>query len=357
MSELRRDVYFLVALPPELLVDVDLLGTHWPIPVAGVPCTLRLPRVSPRYRVDAEHWTDPETEALHPPDCSDLTAPADDSVASWLSVDPISPRWGMMRGYRGDDEDRRVARAELAQAVVTCPYEGADTDEARAEFFVRVGVEAGAWLDLLTGWLELLGRMVFRQPLGPRRLGGLPERWFVLSPTLRPGFTWAGEVRWVIPLEIGWSLTVRQWTLAARLADQREPLPLAHVLLRDARVAQHHDDGRRAVIDAATASEVALSTWLREHVSTSLDTDHARQFMRRRERGGGLMELYDFRVAVGGPVAGMSAELVSDRLAWLRNAVAHAGERPDRERVSAAIDVATALVDELAPLPREVPTA
>ena len=352
------DVYFVVRLPPELVVDVDLLGTHWPIPLAGAQCTLRLPQGSPGYRVDSEHLHDPLTAylhpptCLHPPDCSDLTPPADE-VEGWLRVDEPhhDPRWGTMRAYIADDDDNRVARAEVAGAIVTCPYEGDKTDEARAEFFVRVGGEAGAWLDLLTDWLEVLRPTVFRHPLGPTRLGGLADRWFVLSPTLQPGSKQgpAGEVRWITRQQLGHSLSVGLWKRAASLADQRQPPPLAHLFLRDARRAQWEEDFRRAVIDAATSCEVALAESIRAHLAASPSPVDVEAIIKRRK--GGLMELYDFRAAAVGSVA-VSWERLNDRLAGLRNDVVHnKAHPPTAEEVNAAIEVAAALVGEVAPLP------
>lgn len=346
----RVDVYFVVWLPPGLVVDVDLLGTRWPVPVAGAPCTLRLPR-SPGDPVEREYFYDPETY-LYPPDVSDLTPPADESVEAWLRVDEPrqNQQWGTTRWYTAGDEGDRVARAEVAGALVSSPYEGDDTDEARAEFFVRVGTAADAWLKVLTDWLEVLGRMVFRKPLGPARLGGLPDGWAVLSPTLQPGSSRgsAGEVRWVTRQQLSRSLSVELWTLAASLADQGRPPPLAHLFLRDARRAEWDEDLRRAVIDAATSCEVAFSKSIRARLA-SMPTAALDQLVDRRLNG--LVALYEFHHKGLAPITTVTRKGLEDGLTKLRNRVAHAGHPPTADEAARAISVATALVNELDPLP------
>jgi hypothetical protein len=345
------DVYFVVKLPPGLIVDVELLGTRWPIPVAGVPCTLRLPRRSPYDGVDGEQWDDPETTFLYPPDCSDLTSPADESVEGWLSVDYLDehPRWGTMRGHTGADEDNRGAIAQLAEAIVTCPYEGDDTDEARGKFFVRVGREADVGLRLLTDWLEVLGGAVFRQPQGGRWLGGIPPGWTVLSPAMQGGrVPLPAGVQWVVRDEIGRSLTAERWSLAAQLVDQGVPPPLAHLLLRDARRAHWDEDLRRAVIDAASAVEVALSAAIRTHLA-AMPPKALDELVDGRLRG--LVDLYRFHARGLAPITSVSLNRLDNKLAKVRNRVAHAGHRPDPDEVKTALQVAAELLPEIAPLP------
>jgi hypothetical protein len=106
--------------------------------------------------------------------------------------------------------------------------------------------------------------------------------------------------------------------------------------------------GRRAVIDAASACEVALSESIRERVPGSPDEAIDRQFRRMS----GVVELYDFHLLAVRPIAAVSHGRLAGDLAGVRNRVAHAGQRPTKTEVKEAIAVATALVAEVAPLPQ-----
>ena len=99
--------------------------------------------------------------------------------------------------------------------------------------------------------------------------------------------------------------------------------PLEEVLSRDARAAHRRDANRRAIIDAATALEIALG----RHVRSVADQLSATQRQRISER-----------TALGDYIwiaehSGLQLAVPVDRLRWLsrlRNDAAHRGAAPSR---------------------------
>jgi hypothetical protein len=262
--------------------------------------------------------------------------------------EPGFDQWGDVVHY--DVTANRVAVARVERAVLVAIYEGSPADDNRREFVRAVCDAADAWLIGVLDWVEVLSATAF----APRPVlwRGPLERRMPVSLAHRVA------VNFVLPdhsataaLATPVGVSVDLWTAATDKVAARSVPPLAHLLLRDARAAHETHDRRRAVLDAASACEVALSTWLRGHLATTLRVRDAKQLMDRRERGGGVMELYDFHVAAVGPVAEVSPGRLSGQLAGVRNRVAHGGATPTDQEAAAAIDVAAALVGALAPLP------
>ncbi|MEU1757946.1 hypothetical protein [Micromonospora sp. NPDC005652] len=127
-------------------------------------------------------------------------------------------------------------------------------------------------------------------------------------------------------------LRAQEWAdILGLVRDGKEP-PLEEVLSRDARAAFRRDAYRRAIIDAATALEIALG----RHVC-----GHADQLPERQR--GRISE----RTALGGYVSiaedsGLPLAVPVDRLRWLnslRNDAAHRGAAPGRSEAGAAVQM------------------
>jgi hypothetical protein len=67
-------------------------------------------------------------------------------------------------------------------------------------------------------------------------------------------------------------ITVEAWRKALDQASADHELPVEHQLLNDARAANARGKWRQAVLDAATAAEVALSRALRAHLARKNDS-------------------------------------------------------------------------------------
>ncbi|MFF3867129.1 hypothetical protein [Micromonospora sp. NPDC001898] len=125
-------------------------------------------------------------------------------------------------------------------------------------------------------------------------------------------------------------LRAQEWAdILGFVREGKEP-PLEEVLSRDARAAFRRDAYRRAIIDAATALEIALG----RHVCSHADQLSERQRGRISER-----------TALGGYVSiaedsGLPLAVSVDRLRWLnslRNDAAHRGAAPGHSEAGAAV--------------------
>lgn len=127
-------------------------------------------------------------------------------------------------------------------------------------------------------------------------------------------------------------LRAQEWAdILGLVRDGQEP-PLEEVLSRDARAAQRRNANRRAVIDAATALEIALG----RHVRGQAD-----------QLPGAQQERINARTALGGYISiaeqsSLQLAVPVDRLRWLkglRNDAAHRGEAPSNSDTGIAVQV------------------
>jgi hypothetical protein len=127
-------------------------------------------------------------------------------------------------------------------------------------------------------------------------------------------------------------LRAQEWAFILGLVrDGKEP-PLEEVLSRDARAAHRRDADRRAIIDAATALEIALG----RHVRSVADQLPATQRQRISER----TALGDY-IAIA-EHSGLQLAVPVDRLRWLsrlRNDAAHRGAAPSHWDAGSAVQV------------------
>ena len=130
---------------------------------------------------------------------------------------------------------------------------------------------------------------------------------------------------------------------AARRASRPEPPPLEWRLLNSARVLR---DNRRAVIDAATAAEVALAHALRTRLG-EMPEDALEATIRSVNGLVGLLTLVEQIDGVAKP----RWPQVRDKIAKPRNSCVQRGIKPTREEVHRAIKEAQRLLETYSPLP------
>lgn len=127
-------------------------------------------------------------------------------------------------------------------------------------------------------------------------------------------------------------LRAQEWAgILALVLAGKEP-PLEEVLSRDARAAQRRNANRRAIIDAATALEIALGRHVRNRA------DQLPESQRKR---------IDKRTALGiyisiAEESGLQLAVAVDRLRWvnnLRNEAAHRGAAPSQWDAGVAVQL------------------
>ncbi|MGC5023065.1 hypothetical protein [Micromonospora sp. DT47] len=127
-------------------------------------------------------------------------------------------------------------------------------------------------------------------------------------------------------------LRAQEWAdILGFVRDGKEP-PLEEVLSRDARAAHRRDANRRAIIDAATALEIALGRHVRSHAD-QLPEEQRGRISERTALGGYIAIAEDSGIQLAVPV---------DRLRWLnnlRNDAAHRGAAPGHREAGDAVQL------------------
>jgi hypothetical protein len=120
-------------------------------------------------------------------------------------------------------------------------------------------------------------------------------------------------------------------------------------MLLTAADAQSSGDRRRAVIDAATAAEVALGSYVADHLrGKRLQSEFIDEMIKNAN---GLIGLHSLCMRVGGEPGGVSKNKLMNQLANVRNLAAHLGEEPTSEQTILACKHAESIVQALRPLP------
>ena len=135
-----------------------------------------------------------------------------------------------------------------------------------------------------------------------------------------------------------------QWEHVLAHIHAGDQPPLARALLTTARRAAATGNSRLAVIDAATAAEVALTTGLTDRLSAITSPQGTRARIDRTRMLGPRLNLAR---QLGMTLPGR----INPDLVERRNAVVHGGTRVTDTEAQAAIKAAAELVDEYEPLP------
>ncbi|MFG2951063.1 hypothetical protein [Streptomyces adustus] len=134
-------------------------------------------------------------------------------------------------------------------------------------------------------------------------------------------------------------------------ASRGDRLPVEHLMLLYAEDAKAGGDLRKAVIDAATAAEVALASYIRDRLKAKphgLSPEFIDEMIKDVN---GIANLYVLCKHLGGEPGVSSKKKVIDQLANVRNRAAHAGESPTVDQATTAIRHAVTIVYALRPLP------
>lgn len=238
----------------------------------------------------------------------------------------------------------------LRAVAVTTPDPSADELVGRIADADEIGEVIDVWLWLVGQWLEVLSGI----DIGPGPGGGshlVKPRYVHPLPIVadRRG----GSRHYATMTQHG--VAYRSHTYACRgdceravsHANADRTPPAEHLLLRDCRAAWRRHDRRKAVIDAATAAEVALAEAIRGRLDPNAGDTAVEQVLKNTS---GVVELYDLAVGLGCSFP-VSRGRVINELAGRRNLAVHARAVPDDDDLRSAHDVARALVDAVSVLP------
>jgi hypothetical protein len=331
-------VLFLVVLPDGVVIDDSVFGTTWRVNGGPAECELALPQ-PPEDR--HPEWLFPGWPLGRP------SLYGADQALAWFEKDheedDLEDFWGT--GTQGYSDSHRITKAWLNRAVAATAPEVSQHEWK--EFVNTIGRFIDGWVERVTEWLEVLALIDVR----PHR--ETPSNWdqYVYPIPVRVGPD--GTLREVIPLTqppvIGVdspASSLNHWTSAVAHANAGAMPPDEHRFLRDARAAIRRRDPRNAVIDAATATEIALARSIRTRMTENASAEEIEQVLGKMR---GLMPLRDHLFTIGGACS-VTRNDVRECLAAKRNLAAHAGHPPTWDEAQEAVAVATTLVNAESPI-------
>jgi hypothetical protein len=254
---------------------------------------------------------------------------------SYVDVDPPNP-WGDLREWNMA-EDGSVIPALVCIKRVRLWFPVTPAEAADPNLGPGLDNLLSPWWDALSAWIEVatgqdLANLGDRRPKQPQNFhlwGGNSDG------TMRPlalmlygtGFPPSGA----LPSE------GLRACLSAVAEGRAAPPERLH--LSDARSLHNNGQWRRAVIDAATAAEVGITSWIDSNADAKVKADLAKRPLTL----GGLWRLYE---KLGGAVPDDFQELVVDP----RNDAAHRGMPLTSQQSAAAIDATAELLNATTPL-------
>jgi hypothetical protein len=330
---------FVVNLPSGTLVEHAVLGTSWDLKGSPNPCTVMLPGPPLDYEDFDRRLTRPAVNDA-------------ERALDWFEEDRTEDEsrpqrfWGWAPAV--NTERRKVIKAHVHRmvAVVSIDREP-ESDDARTSHSNEVGMAIDRWTDTLSEWLEVLvgldlgGREV-QSAFRPRHVHPLPlvdggdRRWRNYA-TMSQGPT----IRHTSP-----HANLSQWRLAVERANAGDSAPEEHLLLRDSRAAWLRNDPRKALIDAATAVEVALAAEIQRSLGPNASVEAIDRVLKNAS---GVIDLHDLTVALGTAIPVSRARLIH-RLADRRNVAVHRGVAPSDAELGHALRLADSIVRGVRPL-------
>lgn len=201
-----------------------------------------------------------------------------------------------------------------------------------------------AWVESLDRWIEVFGRtdlhtggFVIHQRHGESGYVWLDEGDGNQGKMVTPRHGGVATITDVNPLEI----TPTIWAkLLAKASSGNQP-PEAHLFLRDARRSMHEGRYRRSVLDAATATEVAL-TKLRDDVLANVDPNLNKYVRGKAQQISGLVA---FLGGMGQPLPSS----IQQRIGEPRNRAIHEGKEPVQPTAELALEKAEEVVGVASP--------
>jgi hypothetical protein len=314
------ETYF--ELPHRLDVRIDSLGRDYRAKHNGLAITVRLPRVHPSGK----------SSFLAAPEF--LNVFADDGFSSKILGEHFY--WGLESRENSGDKSSGTATVFAIGLSTTCAL-GSEQQSVN-----ELTDAMNDWWPSVCDWIEVLTRQVHSGPGTASSLGFNHPIWLESCGDVKRLFQ---EHPIYIHrdhndgLEAPAPITVD--LLEASLARAGEVPPTEWLLIRDGRVAHHQGSRRRAVIDAGTAVELAVTELIRQCQPNLTEKQLEKQLKGHRTLGP--------RTALFQNLGGVLPS-GTDKLVWARNRAAHQGANPPAADSSRALLTAAEIVEAAYPL-------
>lgn len=330
----RGDQIFeaVVSFPGNVVLPGDIAGLRLPVTIGTVDADL----VLPEFEVvpDGPGRTrpvpvPPEVECVKPDvDWSEVLR----SSFPWASAYQHGPSQPGGTGV--------VGSFWLYHFLVQTTFDTAREPEAALESVDTAFAEGiGPWLERLLGWLELGSGRDLRSPYA-RREGGYDayEAWGYDGARYR---TLANR-QTVVSVTLAEAVGSDIWHASVAKASSGAHIPLEYRFLHSARHSARAGDYRMAVLDAATATEIAMTSLL--DGQTKDLPERVRKLL--GTKFGQLSRLAEVLRAFGVEVPG---DLTNEGLAKPRNETIHRGGSVSKQEAYGAIRVAAQMVEQANP--------
>jgi hypothetical protein len=302
----------------DVYTSVDALALKCPTIISGIECHVLLPAPSPS-------WVSGGDRDLKAPDGDhEEGEPRPARNEGWPNV-----RWGRITHDSLADGTHiaTVSAVGLIPVSAAIPWDGRllDFDEA-----------VGQWRHLLRDWPSVIAG-------GPT---GFLDHLPVKGETQWADKSYTNEI-WTYYFDNRQRprcVTRWQWEHALAHIRAGDQPPLAQVLLSTARRAAAAGNARLAVIDAATAVEVALTAGLEDHLSGEASARVVRALIKGTRMLGP-------RLALAKDLGMPLPDRIQADLVERRNTVIHQGTAVTGDDAQAAITAAGKLVEQYQPLP------
>jgi len=261
-----------------------------------------------------------------------------------LNEEPSEDYWGVVVQSAGG-----VAKAfSLRRIVVTADVEGSEADVER--FVAVIDRKMNGWWDIARSWIEVVtGQRL--TPIGhPARRSSATPFWHTPTDGSKSSLISFRQVWQVGRFDPVPAASIDVVRACFQQAARSEELPIAWVLIRDARALDIVGQFRRAVIDAGSAAEIAMTTLIERALPAGLQPK-----LVKKMTYGTLGTMWDTLLASG--YARQGQVNVRGELIDVRNAATHRGEGTPLSGAASekAIKMAALLVEDAYPLPPSLP--
>lgn len=337
-----------------LYVSTACLGRAFPSRTASYDLTIGLPQ----FEMDS---TPPEVlRALGMPPLPDpsLTPPvwtySPRNERERAEERAITPVWGTTFGVGAKkvypESMRDTALVGRCRFFTTVTASNVAEFDAASEDFLR---ELDDWWSRFTSWVGVLTGQDFEG------LGGYP--WGATRS--RPLLTWTSDAsgqrdrmqdRWYFPPpRRGFPITtlqLQELEACVTATGNQDPPPAEWLFIRDARSLVNAGQNRRAVIDAGTAAELAMTTLIDNYLVSAHTDEPVKKALLKRYTGleGRSALLRRLR-------PGLLSDQLGRDLIELRNVATHGGQALTDTQAQTAVDMAMNIVEGAYPLTSLLP--
>ena len=259
-------------------------------------------------------------------------------------VDSREPslEWGVIAHWTGEHSRGNQAPASVRVLRLGFKIDGRIADRPQIGDVQRATPSAlDSWWDLFSSWAAILSN---QDPRDHLRMQGAVRRepvwmWVGSADERRAESVSSDVPRWD---RHGDPLDADTIEVCAQLAGSGESPPAEWLFIRDARSSITAGDYRRAVIDAGTAAELAITELLDQHLS-NVDDELSSALLKRARALEGRSTLMKELNAGSEPIG------FTDSLKNPRNNAAHKGHSPSKETAQRAVEIAIELVEQSTP--------